>query len=238
MNMIPYAEPFEAMPPYADGFAIDGTNGWVGAEDNAIISTNEALNQEIADFEENGVPAPIPGPHTKVVCLIPDDVPLARPRIAAMVASKVNGNTSTLFSDFLWRPRRGAEPRTVTTNTQVAFYPHYNGTLVIYHDDGGTPEWHPLTNSPVINTSEWVRVTVEQNFINSRWRLRLNGQEHISDPKGWTSAQGSTPDGPWFDMVSKGSSMSRVELEAESYFDDMVVQSKNPFTEALLLIIR
>lgn len=155
-----------------------------------------------------------------------------------MVASKVNGNTSTLFSDFLWRPRRGAEPRTVTTNTQVAFYPHYNGTLVIYHDDGGTPEWHPLTNSPVINTSEWVRVTVEQNFIHSRWRLRLNGQEHISDPKGWTSAQGSTPDGPWFDMVSKGAAMSLVEFEAESYFDDMVVQSKNPFTEALLLIIR
>jgi len=239
VNPIPYAEPFEVMPPYTNEFEIDGTNGWIGKNHSAVISTNEALNAAIAvDLAIDNVPVGIPDPHTKVLCITPDDVPIGRPREAMKIASKVNGNTSTLFSDFLWQPRLGAEPRTVGTNVQLAFYPHYNGKIIIYHDDSDTAKWHPLTNSPVLSTGTWVRVTVEQNFTASRWRLRINGQEHISDPKGWTTAGGSTPNGPWFDMVSKGPSLSKIEFEGEGYTDDVIVQTENPFQDALLLIIR
>ena len=239
VNPIPYAEPFEAMPPYADGFAIDGTNGWIGKVDAAVISTNEELNAAIeTDLEIDGVPVGIPGPHTKVLCITADNVQIARPREAMKIASKVDGNTSTLFSDFLWQPRLGAEPRTVTTNAQLAFYPHYNGKIIIYHDDGATNDWYALTNSPVLSTSTWVRVTVEQNFAGKRWRLRVNGQQHISDPLGWSTATGGSQPGTWFNMVSKGSAMSKVEFEGEGYTDDVIVQTANPFQDALLLIIR
>jgi hypothetical protein len=239
VNPIPYGEPFEAMPPYTNDFEIDGINGWIGKNHSAVISTNAALNAAIeVGLAIDNVPVGIPGPHTKVLCVTPDNVPISRPREAMKIASKVNGNTSTLFSDFLWQPRLGAEPRTVGTNAQLALYPHYNGKIIIYHDDSGTAEWHPLTNSPVLSTSTWVRVTVEQNFTESRWRLRINGQEHITDPKGWTTAGGSTPNGSWFDMVSKGPSLSKIEFEGEGYTDDVIVQTQNPFQDALLLIIR
>ena len=238
VNAIPYAEPFEAMPPYAHGFAIDGTNGWIGKDDAAVISTNEELNAAIeTDLALDNVPVGIPGLHMRVLSITPDKVEIAKPREAMKIASKVNGNTSTVFSDFLWQPRRGAEPRTVTTNAQLAFYPHYNGKIIIYHDDSG-PEWHPLTNSPVLSTGTWARVTVEQNFTGKRWRLRINGQEHISDPVGWSAATGGTQPGSWVDMVSKGSAMSKIEFEGEGYTDDLIVQTGNTFQDALLLIIR
>ena len=239
VNPIPYAEPFEAMPPYTNGFAIDGANGWIGQDNAAIISTNAELNASLlADLETAGVPLAIPDDHTKVLWITPDKVPVGRPREPMKIATKVEGNTSTVFTDFLWRPRMGAEPRTVETNTQLGFCTYFDGTLVIYHDHQGTPEWHPLTNSPVLSTGTWVRVTVEKNYTHSRWRLRINGREHISDIKGRNTAGGSSHPGPWFDMVTKGPSLSKVQFEGEGYADDVIVQSTNPFADAILLIIR
>ena len=239
VNMMPYAEPFEAMPPYTNDFAIDGTNGWIGKDNAAFISTNAELNATLlTDLEAAGLPFAIPGDHTKVLCIAPDKVPVGRPREAMNISSKVNGNTDTVFTDFLWRPRMGVEPRTTDTNAQLAFCTFLNGAMVIYHDDSGTPEWHPLTNAPILNAGVWVRVTIEKNYMHSRWRLRINGQEHISDPKGWNTAGGSSHPGPWFDMVNKGSSMSKLQFEGEGYTDDVVVQSSNPFSDAILLIIR
>jgi hypothetical protein len=245
MNVMPYAEPFEMTPPYTNGFPIDGTNGWVGIKGSALITSNEFLVTALDDFLTNGIPLPLPGPHTKVLCVTPDEFIRGRLDIPRIIANKVNGNTQKVFTDLLWWPRLGAQPRTVTTNDQVAFYPDVNGTLAIWHDDSGTPKWHPLlgdnTNTPgdlVISTGQWIRVTIEQNFTHSRWRIRFNGQQHVADPKGWNTASGSIHPGVWFDMVNRGSLMNRIEFEGESCIDDLVVQSSNPFPGALHLIIR
>ena len=238
VNMIPYTEPFEATPPYTNQFAIDGTNGWIGMMAPALITSNDVLNSALDDFVSAGNPLPLPGPHTKALCVRPDEAPIGQPRIPRLIALKVDGNTQKVFTDLLWWPLRGAEPSTVTTNDQLSFYPHLNGTLVVWHDDSGTPEWHPLTNSPVVSTGVWVRVTVEQNYVHKRWRIRFNGEDHIDDPKGWNNVSGNTHPGPWFDMVDKGSSMTRIEFEGDSCVDDLVVKSSNPFQESLQLIVR
>ena len=229
VNMIPYAEPFENLPPYANGFSIDGTNGWVGIPGAAVISSNDVLNTALGNLEDSGVPLPISGVHTKVLCITPDQLPFARPRVPMRISNKVNGNASTMYIDFLWWPRLGAEPKMITTNVQAAFYPNFSGRLVIWHDDAGAPEWHPLTNSPIISTGKWVRVTMEKNYTYARWRFRVNGQNYISDAKGWNTPEGSSHPGEWFDMVQKGLSISRLGFEGESYIDDVVVQSMNPF---------
>lgn len=226
------------MPPYADGFSIAGTNGWVGNEDAAVISTDSALIDAIGDFVNAGNLLPIPeAPHTKVLCIAEDEIPRGRAREPKEISNRINGNTSTVFTDLLWFPRRGTEPH-VTTNHQFAFYPHLNGALIIWHEYSGSNEWHRLTNAPILSTGEWVRVTVEQNFTHSRWRIRVNGQEHISDAKGWNTAAGTIQPGAWFNMVQKGGSMKRIEFEGESCIDDLVVKRTNPFPDGLLLIIR
>ena len=230
VNTMPYADPFEAMPPYVDGFSIDSTNGWIGKPGAAVISTNDALNAALADFEMSGVPLPIPGAHTKILCITPDLVTLGKPREPMRIASKVNGNTDTVYVDLVWWPRLGAEPKSISTNVHLACYPNTNGNLVIWHDYAGTPEWLSLVDSPIISTGEWLRVTIEQNFTYTRWRLRVNGQPFISDPKGWDTVQGLMHPGTWFDMVQKDPLMSKLGFDGESYVDDVVVQLSDPFT--------
>ena len=238
-NVIPYAEPFEDMPPYVDGFSIAGINGWVGNDGAAVISTNSALIAAIDDFVNAGNLLPIPGaPHTKVLCVAEDAMPRGRLREPMTIANRIDGNTKTVFTDLLWLPRPGTAPPSVTTNDQLAFHPYLNGALVIWHEHSGTPEWHRLTNAPILSTGEWVRVTLEQNFTHSRWRLRVNGQEHISDAKGWNTAAGTIQPGTWFNMVQKGGSMKKIEFEGKSCIDDLVVQTSNPFPDGLLIIIR
>ena len=237
-NVIPYAEPFEDMPPYTDGFSISGTNGWIGDTD-VIISTDAALITALGDYLAAGNAFPIPNvPHTKVLCIGADDVSPGIPSVPKQIANRIFANTQTVFTDLLWLPRRGAQPVSISTNDQFAFYPHFNGALFIWHDDSGSPEWHRLTNAPIISTGEWIRVTLEQNYAHSRWRMRINASDYISDAKGWNTAAGSSQPGTWFNMVQKGGSLSRIECEGESYIDDLVVQSANPFPDALILIIR
>jgi len=105
--------------------------------------------------------------------------------------------------------------------------------LVIWHcNQTGSPytnEWLTLQNSPVIDTSRWVRFTIAQDYTHKMFQLSVNELAPISDPAGW-SAGGVSPNGSWFHMVQTNSSMSHfiVSGNGQLYLDDLTVRTSLP----------
>ena len=191
-NVMPYQEPFEE---YANGLWLAGTNGWTGSSDNAGIVTNiPALTNSLGVYAT--VPRTYPissATHTQVLY------------VQDTLLTAVNSETSTnVFVDFLAIPVPMIEAPVNDVSQQWAFYVTTNRNLVIWQQTrSGGPSvntWITLSNAPAISTSQWVRFTIENDYVNDMFRLRVNQGQPIVDSMGLTGPGGSLG-GSWFYMV-------------------------------------
>ena len=220
---MPYEEPFES---YANGTSAHTINGWVGAENAANISTDPTIIAKMTTYISSGGSFPISdATHDKILCV----------KTGNEITVRILDTNTTQYLDFLWFPGRtyatGVTPE-VGTNDQLAIYvDDASRQLRIWHDDTGTPEFLTLSNSPTIGTCEWVRVTIEQNYIGNRYQMRVNEDDPIMDAKGWDAPSGGGQPGTWFNMVKKSGFLRKlVAIPAvdPTYMDDFQVQLEDP----------
>jgi hypothetical protein len=104
---------------------------------------------------------------------------------------------------------------------------------VIWHRNmtGGAPlnEWLTLDCGTLIETSNWSRLTVLQDYTNHMFQLRVNEGFAVADPAGWSQG-GLSRTGSWFHMVKTNGMMSRLILEGSgtAYLDDVTVRASLP----------
>lgn len=212
INVLPYRESFE---DYADGFAIDGTNGWQSAVASGAIVTTEpavvsALTAAFSRF-------PIETNHTKVLRLTEETTDEIK-----------SGSGGTVYSDLMFYITARETQPAGSTNYQFAMYVNTNETLVVWHrDTSGTPTntWRTL-NSVAVGTGAWHRVTVEKDYATQKYRLYLDGDTAaIANP---------TSGDDWFNMVGTVNAyMSRVRAiggnsDVPFYLDDLSVSTELP----------
>ena len=216
--LVPYEESFEQ---YIDGAPIADINGWIGLLHAASVSTDANALAKLSNYSKSGLDYPIEwATHNKILCVDTSHV----------ISNRISTGIMTVFADLLWLPVLGNAPRS-DSNDQLAMYVNSNGRLTIWHDDSGTYEYHELVGSPAIGISEWIRITIEQNYSGNRYRLSVNESEPISDAKGWNAPFGGTQPGPWFTMVQKNGFMSGFSVHAgneTTCIDDLQVEFENP----------
>ena len=235
-NDVPYAEPFERAG-YTNGFPIAGTNGWFGDADDAVISTDSAVIAALSVYTGAGHSYPIATDHSKVLEV------LDAGQITDLFNATIPG--SMVYTDFLLLPTYSeSAPSGVGTNHQLAFYVAANGKLVIWHSytNMGTGEvaneWHELSGGPMLDSNAWSRMTIEQDYANNMFRVRVNEVAAITDPKGWDRA-GGNPTGSWFYMVQTDGNMKEFSASESTYLDDLVVSYGDPlWPRGMILIIR
>lgn len=204
-------------------------NGWVGAVDAANISTDPTIIGKLTTYVNLGLSFPIASAsHDKIMCV----------RKGKVIADRILATNVTQFIDFLWLPGRtyatGVIPEADTNDQLVMYVDDASRQLRIWHDDTGTPEFLTLTNSPVIGTCEWVRVTIEQNYGGNRYQVRMNEDDAIMDAKGWDAPSGGSQPGTWFNMVKKSGLLRRLAASSAvepAYIDDLQVLLSDPITE-------
>ena len=91
-------------------------------------------------------------------------------------------------------------------------------------------EWRALAASGTIPSNTWIRITVEQDYANHLFQMRIDEGSPISDSAGWTAGGAGQP-GSWFYMVNTNSAyMSRLKVDegGTSYIDDLTVRAEAP----------
>jgi hypothetical protein len=211
INPVPYRESFEG---YADGFALDGTNGWrSGAASGAIVTGDTAI---VSALTGSFSIFPLTTNHTKVL------------RLAETTTDEIkSGSGRTVYSDMMFYVTPREEAPAGSTNYQFAMYVNTNQALNVWHrDTSGTPTntWATLSGVTV-STGAWHRVTVEKDYANGKYRLFLDGRSPVRNP-----TSGDT----WFNMVGTANNfMSRVRVlggtaAMPTYLDDLVVDDQIP----------
>ena len=219
VNLLPFEEPFE---DYALGQYVSGYNGWLGDyADDVAMTTNDAavLAKLPATCEPWGHEYPITGTHTQVLY------------VQNNVYNEVHSQTATnVFVDFLAMPMAVEGDAESDTNDQCALFVTTNGLLKVWQHDPRVPTntWLTLSNAPVISTSAWVRFTIESNYTNQMFQVRINESYPITDPNGWTL--GGQPTGSWFRMVQTNGTMSRFKVTGDGvvFLDDFSVRTELP----------
>ncbi len=216
VNSAPYAESFET---YTNNHPISTEDGWSAVDSSAVlVTTNAAIVNAETNYPTGGKSFPLDTTHSNVL---------------QVADSVINAITSTagnvVFADFMLYPsRRDAEP-TASTNQQFGIYFNTSGRAVIWHRNstGPTNEWLTLTNSPVVSTTAWHRVTVGLDYINDLFQIRIDEDSPLSDALGYASGGGSQP-GSWFQMVQTNGALARMSGEGRKtyYIDDLVVSNR------------
>jgi hypothetical protein len=220
-NDIPYAEPFEG---YGVGQWLSGSNGWTADyfADAGVITNATEITSNLLCYLQTHSEFPIVTNHDQVLSV--QD---------SMRVSIHSGTAPLVFLDFMAQPVALQRDPESNTNVQYAFYVSTNSQLVIWHYNrtGATNEWLTLQNSPLINTSGWVRFTVAQDYTHQMFQVRVNEHAPIIDPAGWTAA-GVAPTGSWFHMVQTNGAMSHfiVSGTGQAYLDDLTVRTDLPAT--------
>ncbi len=220
INTVPYEEPFE---DYTDGFLIVGTNGWqADLSDAGTVTSKTDIVSALAAYSGSSFPIDATN-HAQVLCIsenITDEIK--------------SGSGGTVFIDVMILASLRESAPAVNTNYQFGFFVDTNGLLNILHRNmSGTPtnEWRALSASPTITSNAWIRVTVEQDYANSLFQIRVDeSNDAISDSAGWTAGAASQP-GPWFFMVNTNNAyMSRfgVNEGGVSYVEDLTVKATAP----------
>ena len=219
INPVPYEEPFEA---YANGFLLAGTNGWTADYygDAAQVTNNAAINSKLADPFPSFSGPPILTTHTKTL-LVRDNI-----------RTEIHSSTGQLvYLDFMMYPVPMSELPVNDTTIQYAFYVSTNRQMVIWHRNmTGSPtnEWLTLSHAALVNTSNWTRFTVAQDYSNHLFQLRVDEAAAIVDPAGWSWVQGSLArTGSWFHMVQTNALMSQLIFSGvgSAYLDDVTVRT-------------
>lgn len=217
VNAVPYEEPFESYP---NGFLLAGANGWTTDyyADAAEVTNDVAINEKLAIYFRRGA-LPITADHTRTLF------------VRDSIQSEIHSPTGQLvYLDLMMYPSPVIETPPGETNLQYALYINTNCQVVIWHRNttGGTPtnEWLTLGSAMLIDTSNWSRFTVTQDYTNHMYQLRVNEGSAIVDPAGWSQG-GLSRTGSWFHMVQTNDMMSRVILDGSgtAYLDDVTVRT-------------
>ena len=127
-STVPVAESFEA---YTNSHPIVNVAGWGETPSAAsVVSTNTiAINALVAYTNGTGNTYPLPNADHEKVLAIQDEV-----------RYKVGSDTGgVVIADWLVLPTQRAEPPSVSTNSQMAFYVSSNSELVVWHRDPSVP---------------------------------------------------------------------------------------------------
>ena len=219
-NVLPFEESFEQ---YASGVRVSSSNGWSAdySVDAGIATNTAALLAGLATYVTPlGRSFPVSATHTQTLF------------VQDFIGNAVHSEGVTnVFVDFLAIPVAIVESPSSDTNDQFACYVTTNGSLVVWHRNvtTATNEWIALSNAPGISTSDWVRLTVESDYVNNMFQVRVNEGQPVSDPHGWTHAGGS-PTGTWFHMVQTNGSMTTFKMTGSgaAFLDDFTVRAALP----------
>ena len=184
---VPVSQSFES---FADGYSIADETDWSGEADAGLVSTNAGVIAALATYINTGNLFPLPSAtHAKV---------LALSDVVTNTAASVTGGV--VVAEWLLLPSQRAAAPSGRDSHQMAFYVSTNSELVIWHRDPTVPtnQWLTLSGNPSIGTSDWVRVTIHQDYATDRYQIAINGTAY-TNALGETRA-GSTP-GSWFHMV-------------------------------------
>ena len=218
VNVLPYEESFEE---YADGLALAGTNGWQAVDRLAAVVTGAgAVAAGVTNLTAVGYP--ILTNHTQVL------------RLDNEVSDEIrSGEGHAVYADFLLYAVARQEQPQGSTNYQYALYIDTNQTPVIWHRAAsGSNEWLALAQSAPVTTEQWHRVTIQHDYTNGMFRLRIDRLRWVEDATGWT-LPGRTHPGEWFSMVQTNAYFSRFRFQnmrsdRSSYIDDLAVRESAP----------
>jgi hypothetical protein len=216
-STVPVAESFEA---YTHGHPIVNVAGWGETpSDASVVSTNSVAVDALAAYTNGtGKSYPLPDAEHAKVLAIHDEV-------RNSVGSETGG---VVIAEWLVLPSQRDEPPAGSTNYQMAFYVSTNSELVVWHRDPSVPtnQWLTLSGNPAIETSNWVRVTVQQDYATDRFQISVDGAAY-------TNAVGETVGGAnpgsWFHMVQTNGYLSRFRTDGQkvAYVDDMVFTNRS-----------
>jgi len=216
-NVMPYAEPFEQYP---SGTLMAGTNGWSADYPDAGVVTNDpAATASLALYLQQHAGYPVAGAHQQVLDVLDG------------IRTEIHTEGAHLaYLDFMTVPLPMQFVPDNDTNRQYALYVSTNQQLVIWHCNtaGGAPtnEWRTLPNGGSISTSQWVRITVAQDYALHRFQVRINEGLPVTDPAGWSDS-GLNTNGSWFNMVQTNASLTRVRFAGLGMvmLDDVTVRA-------------
>ncbi len=218
INSVPYEEPFE---DYSDGFQIPGTNGWQASLASAGVVTSKAdIVSALSAYSGSGFPLDDTN-HTLVLCVTSE-----------LTDEIKSGSGGTVYMDFLAYTEYRTTTPAVDTDYQFGFFVDTNGELNVMHENqsGSVNEWRALAASGTIPSNTWIRITVEQDYANHLFQMRIDEGQPISDSAGWTAGGAGQP-GSWFYMVNTNNAyMSRLKVDegGTSYIDDLTVRAEAP----------
>jgi hypothetical protein len=229
-NTVPWSDSFET---YASGTAIVGSNGWSSQSSTAGVVTNDIIRANLlTNYPVGSKTYPLPEPPTTHTNIL---------QVNSVLANAVESTTGgVVLVDFLLQPTYSDSDPIGQTNDQCAFYITTNGLVTIWTQDRvlATNKWLTLTNSPVLGTSEWARITVVQDYSNQMYQIRVN-ERALVDDKGFSYA-GTNAVGPWFYMVQTNGVLATLVAEAgPAYMEDLVTAkrtltwSKGAFAESV-----
>ena len=212
---VPVSQSFES---FSHGDSIVDDADWSGEADAGLVSTNVAAITALAAYTNAGGVFPLPSAtHEKVLAL--SDV------VTNTVASATGG---VVVVDWLLLPSQRDEAPAGSDDNQMAFYVSTNSELVVWHRNTSaapTNEWLTLSGNPAIGTSDWVRVTIHQDYATDRYQIAINGTAY-THALGKTRA-GATP-GSWFHMVQTNGYLSDFSTLGGklTYVDDLVFTNR------------
>ena len=211
-NTAPWSDSFETYPA---GVSIAGSNGWTETIPGSIIVTNEAgLVSALASYTNTaGHTYPLPGAsHTNVAEISSESA-------NTLKSATTNGIVKV---DFMAMPTWCDVAPIGKPSNHFAVHVWTNGLLSVWHADStaspATNVWLNLTNSPVVSTTAWVRLTFLQDYTNHMFQVSVDGTALV-DGKGW-SYGGGVQGGSWFHMATNTTGMSRFVAE-EARLDDL-----------------
>ena len=214
---VPYAESFES---YTNGTPAAQIADW-SADAGTVVSTNAVAVTALAAYTNAGNAFPLATSHAKVLDL--------GTWATNAVASATGG---VVVADVLVLGTPRDEPPATDAGVKLAVYAGTNGHLNVWHQNRTNAvvnEWRELTNSPVLATGQWARVSICQDHGAGMFRLFVNATNAVVDDAGWTSNNGARP-GSWFYMVQTNTQAMAQFCAVNggaSYLDDLVVTNRS-----------
>lgn len=101
----------------------------------------------------------------------------------------VASTAQVVWLDFNVQALAGVAPTNGLEQSAAWFYFNEDGRLVVY--DGllqAGNRWQVLTNHSPVSATNWVRITVQMDYLNRHWLICLNGQK-LADNLGLTSQE-------------------------------------------------
>lgn len=235
-NVIPFGYSFEGAP-YSDGMTLNGTNGWVGVDDddNLIIwTTNKFLYPGAYPIDKEG---------TNILAI-------TAPSTNHVRDDGSQGGGHNVYVDLLIQPTFWTEDeRPVATNDpQMAFYVNSNGQINVWatYQESGTNNttWIELAHNP-FETGLWKRISISMSYnpwfnpgfgfipsAQNYFRLTLDNKEYLTNYYGMDGpVQYTTRGGEWFlssDNTNPVHAMHQLEFSGVSFIDDYVVTTQEP----------